>query len=71
MIRRFFAAGLVAAFLISVPIAFADPNLVSWWKFDEGSGGTAYDSAGSNNGSITGAVWFSDPCRGICLSFDG
>ncbi len=31
-----------------------DPNLVSWWKFDEGSGSTAYDfsSGGQNDGTL-------------------
>ncbi len=62
---------IASAFLISVPIAFADPNLISWWKFDEGSGNTVYDSAGSNSGTINGATWFNDPCRGMCLGFDG
>jgi hypothetical protein len=62
---------LATAFLISVPIAFADPNLIGWWEFDEGSGSTAYDSASGNNGAITGAAWFDDPCQGMCLSFDG
>ncbi len=62
---------LVTSFLISVQTAFADPNLVSWWEFDEGIGSIAYDSAGTNNGTITGASWFDDPCRGMCLSFDG
>lgn len=66
-----FLASLAVAFLISVPTAFADPNLISWWKFDEGTGSTAHDSAGSNDGTITGAAWSDDPCRGMCLSFDG
>jgi hypothetical protein len=48
-----------------------EPNLVSLWRFDEGGGTIAYDSAGSNNGNITSATWFNDPCRGMCLSFDG
>ena len=26
-----------------------DPNLIGWWKFDEQSGNTAYDSSGNNN----------------------
>jgi parallel beta-helix repeat protein/predicted outer membrane repeat protein len=64
-------AGISAAILISGQTAFAEPNLLSYWKFDEGSGSTAYDSAGSNNGAITGASWSTDPCRGMCLSFDG
>jgi len=34
-----------------------DPNLVGWWKFDEGTGSTAHDSAGSNDGNIIGATW--------------
>ena len=62
---------LASAFLISVPTSFADPNLIGWWKFDEGTGSTAYDSAGSNNGTITGASWFNDPYRGMCLNFNG
>lgn len=32
--------------------------LVSWWKFDEGTGTTAADSAGSNTGTLqTGSTW--------------
>jgi hypothetical protein len=65
------AVFLAAAILISGQTALAEPNLISWWKFDEGSGTIAYDSAGSNNGTITGATWFNDPYRGMCLSFDG
>jgi hypothetical protein len=64
-------AGISAAILISGQTASADPDLVSHWKFDEGSGNIAYDSAGSNNGTKNGATWFNDPCRGMCLSFDG
>jgi len=48
----------------------ADPNLVGWWKFDEGSGTIAYDSAGSNHGAIYGAQWIASPIDGA-LSFDG
>jgi len=29
-----------------------DDTLVGWWKFDEGSGDIAYDSAGNNNGRL-------------------
>jgi probable HAF family extracellular repeat protein/parallel beta-helix repeat protein len=43
---------------------------VSYWKFDEGSGTTAYDSAGSNNGSVYGAQWTTGQIDGA-LSFDG
>jgi hypothetical protein len=35
-----------------------DPNLLGFWKFDEGSGTTAYDSSGNNNhGTIYGPSW--------------
>jgi subtilisin family serine protease len=49
-----------------------DPNLdlVSWWKFDEGEGTTAYDSAGTNHGTIHGATWTSGQIGGA-LDFDG
>ncbi len=35
-----------------------DPNLKHWWKFDEISGVTAYDSIGTANGTFNG----NDPC---------
>ena len=48
----------------------SEPNIISWWKFDEGSGATAYDSAGSNDGTINGATWTSGQIGGA-LDFDG
>jgi hypothetical protein len=30
----------------------SDVNLVGWWKFDEGSGGVAYDSSGYDNNGV-------------------
>ena len=44
--------------------------LVAWWKFDEGEGTIAYDSAGNNNGTIFGATWITGKLDGA-LSFDG
>ena len=39
----------------------------AWWKFDEGSGNTAYDSSGhGHDGTVVGATWTADG-----LSFDG
>jgi len=60
----------------------ADPDLIGWWKLDEGSGDTAADLSGSgNDGTINkanggglgdgGSAWFNDPERGIVLSFNG
>ncbi|HEW78665.1 MAG TPA: hypothetical protein ENH34_01680 [Phycisphaerales bacterium] len=45
-------------------------GLIAHWKFDEGSGNTAYDSAGKNNGTIHGAKWTTGKI-GEALSFNG
>jgi predicted outer membrane repeat protein len=45
-------------------------DLVGWWKFDESSGTTAYDSAGDNHGTVYGAQWTTGQISGA-LSFDG
>ena len=45
-------------------------GLVSAWLFDEGSGGTAYDSGGANNGIIHGATWTAGKFGGA-LAFNG
>jgi hypothetical protein len=53
--------------LAGVAAAATDANLVGWWKFDDGIGTTAVDSAGGNNGTlINGPMWI-----GEALSFDG
>ena len=43
---------------------------VSHWKLDEGMGITAYDSVGTNHGTIYGAVWTTGQVGGA-LSFNG
>ena len=35
----------------------SEANLIAYWKLNEGTGTTANDSAGSNDGTITGADW--------------
>lgn len=45
-------------------------GLVAHWAFDEGTGSTAYDSAGNNDGNIYGATWATGQIGGA-LSFDG
>jgi len=50
---------------------FANQGLLSYWKFDEGSGTTAYDSSGNgNNGAVYGAAWV-DGEYAKALSFNG
>ncbi|MFH1614652.1 MAG: LamG-like jellyroll fold domain-containing protein [Planctomycetota bacterium] len=51
-------------------IVSKDSALIAYWKFDEGVGDIAYDSAGKNNGTIHGATW-TNGINGGALSFDG
>ena len=49
----------------------SDEGLVAHWKFDDGSGGTAIDSAGTNNGTLVGdPTWTAGRVDGA-LSLDG
>ncbi len=49
----------------------AAPELIAYWKFDEKTGITAYDSSGyGNHGTIQGATWVTGKFGGA-LSFDG
>ncbi len=62
-----------------IPFFSADPgnDPVSYWAFDEGTGSTAYDTVGSNDGTFAAGnsapSWVSeDQCiSGKCLRFDG
>ena len=49
----------------------AQKQAVAHWKFDEGYGTTTKDSAGSNDGTISGATWTNEGRLGKALSFDG
>ncbi|MHC4745260.1 MAG: LamG domain-containing protein, partial [Planctomycetota bacterium] len=48
----------------------ADDGLVAHWKFDEGQGSVAHDSAGTNDGTVYGAAW-ADGILDGALDFDG
>jgi hypothetical protein len=50
--------------------AQAVEGMVSYWRFDEGTGTMAYDSVGDNHGTVYGATWTSGIVAGA-LSFDG
>ncbi|MHC4425357.1 MAG: LamG domain-containing protein [Planctomycetota bacterium] len=45
-------------------------GLISYWKFDEGGGTAAHDSAGDNDGTVYGAHWSTGRINGA-LSLDG
>jgi len=63
---------LISFVLVLGVASSALANLVDHWKFDEGSGTTAFNNvAGGTDGTIDGATWVNDPIRGVVLSFDG
>src|SRR4030065_2929 len=60
----------------------ADPDLVGWWRLDDGSGDTAIDLSNSGNDGtihntaagglgVGGSAWVNDPERGMVISFNG
>jgi YD repeat-containing protein len=56
------------------PSALPSTSLIAHWEFDENTGTTAGDSAGSYDGTIAGASWVGTsgaPSGGSALSFDG
>jgi len=66
---------IVLIFLLVLPTSVyayetCPEGMVSYWKFDEGSGDTAVDSVGTNHGTIYGAVRTIGMVNGG-LSFDG
>lgn len=66
---------LVATMGITVAASLTEVSdcpsgMVSYWKFDEDFGTTAYDSYDSNHGTINGATWTASQVGGA-LSFDG
>ncbi|TKJ35758.1 MAG: hypothetical protein CEE38_14220 [Planctomycetes bacterium B3_Pla] len=85
MCRRFtnsFSLVLMLGLILTSAAGAADPDLIGWWKLDEGSGDTAIDLSGSGkDGTISnatsgglgdgGSVWVNDPERGMVISFDG
>ena len=50
----------------------ADPSLVGWWRFEEGSGTTAYDSSGNGlDGELIGGVTWTQGRIGGGIELDG
>ena len=63
---------MVVSMAASVFAACVDApgGMVSYWKFDDGSGTTAADSYGTNLGTVYGATWTTGQVGGA-LEFDG
>jgi len=70
--KAIFPIFFLLAILAASSKAGLDDGLVAHWKFDEGSGSTAYDSAGTNDGTLVGdPVWATGQIGTGALSFDG
>lgn len=52
-------AGQIAANISRNVVPADEPNLTGYWRFEEGSGTTATDSAGANNGTLTNGPTYS------------
>ncbi len=73
--------GDVWSFTTIPEIPITDPNLIGWWKLDEGMGTIALDWSGHENHGIIsnpsgglgpdGSVWYEDPDNGTVLSING
>jgi hypothetical protein len=64
--------GDVWSFRTQPVIPISDPNLVGWWKLDEGSGNNALDFSGhGNHGELRGGPQWVSGYDGIALEFDG
>ncbi|MDH7600160.1 MAG: discoidin domain-containing protein [Sedimentisphaerales bacterium] len=59
------AAGMAAA------VEIASGELVAHWKLNDGTGGLARDSAGTNDGIVRGGAVWVDGVKGGALMFDG
>lgn len=69
--KRLLFGSLLIFSLFILPISVnADSNgLAGYWKFDEGSGASAYDSSGNGlTGTVSGATWV-DGISGKALNF--
>jgi len=60
------------AFVTATARPAPDPNLVAWWKFDDGSGATAIDSSGKASAlTLSGAITWEDGISGGAVHFRG
>ena len=65
-------AGEVWSFRTIPVIAIEDPDLVGWWKLDEGQGMVAVDWSGhDNHGALVGEPQWVSGFQGEALAFDG
>src|SRR4030042_5644689 len=72
--KLFYLVSVVFVFSVALTsiAKAADPDLVGWWRLDEGSGTTATDFSGKgNNGTLQGDTAWVNGYLGKALKFDG
>jgi hypothetical protein len=57
--------------VFTIVVNTANADLVAHWTFDEGDGTTAYDSAGSNDGTLCGGAAWTNGASSNALNFNG
>ena len=64
--------GEVMSFQVRPEIAVTDPDLLCWWRLDEGQGASVLDWSGhGNDAAFTGEPQWVDGYDGSALDFDG
>jgi hypothetical protein len=72
MFRKLLFSAFVPTLLLTGPANGADPNLVGWWRFNEGSGVAAVDSSGNGlHGELVGEPAWIAGIQGTALQFSG
>jgi len=59
---------------VTIEVKETPPGIMGWWKFDDGSGPTAYDSGGINHGTLNNmddSDWVEGHVGTGALEFDG
>ena len=71
--KLIFLASFVLVLELAISVSEgADPSLVGWWRFEEGSGTTAYDSSGNGlDGELVGGVTWTQGRIGGGIELDG
>ncbi|MCP4261114.1 MAG: hypothetical protein GY774_26955 [Planctomycetes bacterium] len=70
MSKKLFCLAFLSGLVLTSTASAADPNLVGWWRLNEGSGTAAIDSSGNNlNGELVDdPVWIAG-IQGTALQF--
>ena len=76
--KRTTVFNILAALILASAVALLGPltavanasGMVSYWKFDDGSGALASDSINGHHGTVHGATWIPGQVNGA-LRFDG